>query len=120
MPTSAANLDKYSLIIFKHLLVYLTLLNVFFRGFSYVDLVTNSRTHKSYALKRVLCHSQQDEKRFLNEVEYMKLFRDHPNIISLEGSEVVPVKNPTSSAVSKIHILMPYYSVSISLQWRYS
>ena len=49
------------------------------------------------------------------EVEYMKKFRDHPNIISLEGVEVVTVNNPASSVVSKILVLMPFYSVSLTL-----
>ncbi|KAF6036210.1 STK16 [Bugula neritina] len=79
-------------------------------GFSYVDLVTHSRTHKPFALKRILCHSTEDELRFLSEVEYMRQFRDHSNIISLEGSETVSVRNPTSSIISKILILMPFYS----------
>ncbi|XP_067938173.1 serine/threonine-protein kinase 16-like [Watersipora subatra] len=79
-------------------------------GFSYVDLVSSARTHKTFALKRVMCHSKEDEKRFLAEVEYMRKFEEHPNIISLEGSEVVAVNNPASSIVSKIYILMPFYS----------
>ena len=87
---------------------------ILFRGFSFVDLVTNSRTHKPYALKRILCHSREDEAKFLKEIEYMRQFRDHPNIISLEGSDVLSVSNPASSVVSKILILMPLYSVSIA------
>lgn len=43
----------------------------------------------------------------------MRQFKDHPNIISLEGTEVVAMNNPASSVVSRILIVMPYYSVSI-------
>lgn len=85
---------------------------VFFRGFSYVDLVENTRTHKTYALKRIQCHSKDDEIKFMKEIEYMKLFKDHPNIIQLEGSSVLPVNNPASSVTSRILVLMPYFPVS--------
>ena len=62
-----------------------------------------------------MCHSREDQSRYMAEVEYMKKFRDHPNIISLEGVEVVAVNNPASSVVSKILVLMPFYSVSLTL-----
>lgn len=94
--------------------IYICILSFLFfcSGFSYVDLVECRRDRKTYALKRVLCHSKRDEQKFLKEVDYMKEFASHSNIIDLVGSEVSPVNNPTSSVTSKILILMPYYPVS--------
>jgi len=85
-----------------------------FRGFSFVDLVEHSRSHKLFALKRVLCHSKSDQARALKEAEYMRQFSAHVNIISLCGLEVVPVEGRSSSIISRIFILMPYCSVSNS------
>ena len=75
-------------------------------------MVENARTRRVYALKRIACHSREDQDKFLKEVEYMKMFKDHHNIIRLDGHQVVPVNNVASSIVSRILILMPYYSVS--------
>lgn len=35
---------------------------VFIRGFSTVELVENATSHKLYALKRITCHAQTDQK----------------------------------------------------------
>lgn len=32
------------------------------RGFSTVDLIEDAASHKLYALKRITCHSQEDQK----------------------------------------------------------
>ncbi|XP_005096441.1 serine/threonine-protein kinase 16 [Aplysia californica] len=52
-------------------------------GFSYVDLVEDAVSHKTYALKRILCHSKEEEQIALQEVEVMRAVA-HPNVIPLE------------------------------------
>ncbi|KAK3741304.1 hypothetical protein RRG08_034349 [Elysia crispata] len=52
-------------------------------GFSYVDLVEESTTRKPFALKRILCHNEEEESIALQEVEIMRAI-SHPNVIPLE------------------------------------
>lgn len=56
-----------------------------FSGFSTVDLVEQASTKKKYALKKITCHSIEDQKVALQEVEYMKKIQ-HPNVIELIDS----------------------------------
>ncbi|OPL07280.1 hypothetical protein AM593_01196, partial [Mytilus galloprovincialis] len=80
-------------------------------GFSYVDLIEEIRTHKDYALKRITCHSNEEERIALQEIELMRTFQ-HPNIIPLEASSVIKVNQYSKSLdiVSEVLIVMPYYS----------
>lgn len=55
------------------------------RGFSSVDLVECSSSRKKYALKRIICHSADDQKLAVREIDYYKKFK-HPNIIELVDS----------------------------------
>ena len=91
------------------------LCSVYCRGFSYVDLIEDARTHKDYALKRITCHSKEEERLALQEVELMKTFQ-HPNIIPLKESTVIKVNQYSKhlDIVSEVLIVMPYYSVSYS------
>ncbi|KAK1336662.1 hypothetical protein QTO34_002696 [Cnephaeus nilssonii] len=53
-------------------------------GFSYVDLVEGLHDGHFYALKRILCHEQQDVEEAQREAEMHRLF-NHPNILRLEA-----------------------------------
>lgn len=59
--------------------------NLYSSGFSTVDLVENVNTKRKYALKRITCHSIEDQKAALLEVEYGKQLQ-HPNVIELVDS----------------------------------
>ncbi|XP_078320965.1 serine/threonine-protein kinase 16-like isoform X2 [Crassostrea virginica] len=80
-------------------------------GFSYVDLVEDARNHKDYALKRITCHSKEEEHVAAQEVELMRRFK-HPNIISLEETANLKVSkySKTLDILSEVLIVMPYYS----------
>lgn len=82
-------------------------------GFSYVDLVEDARNHKDYALKRITCHSKEEERVAAQEVELMRRFK-HPNIIPLEETANLKVSkySKTLDILSEVLIVMPYYSVS--------
>uniref|UniRef100_A0A4X2JT23 non-specific serine/threonine protein kinase n=1 Tax=Vombatus ursinus TaxID=29139 RepID=A0A4X2JT23_VOMUR len=53
-------------------------------GFSYVDLVEGLQDGHFYALKRILCHEQQDQDEAQREADMHRLFQ-HPNILRLEA-----------------------------------
>ncbi|RXG72560.1 Serine/threonine-protein kinase 16 [Armadillidium vulgare] len=76
-------------------------------GFSTVDLVEDLITHKFYALKKIICHSPEDQKIALTEVDYYKLF-DSEHIIECMDSDHVGIPNMTSNSTSQVLILLPY------------
>ncbi|KAF6362266.1 serine/threonine kinase 16 [Rhinolophus ferrumequinum] len=51
-------------------------------GFSYVDLVEGLHDGHFYALKRILCHEQQDREEAQREADRHRLFH-HPNVLRL-------------------------------------
>ncbi|KAI0214890.1 Serine/threonine-protein kinase 16 [Lamellibrachia satsuma] len=77
-------------------------------GFSYVDLVEDKHSHKLYALKRLNCHSKEDERNAVREVEYMNSF-GHRNLVVCEAWAVTPVERSRTGVVSEVLVLMPYY-----------
>lgn len=87
-----------------------------FRGFSYIDLVEDSRTRRLYALKRISCHSKDDERLAMQEVEVMRSF-NHPNLVPLEAHAMVAVglHSKTLDITSEILIVMPFYKASLPL-----
>lgn len=81
-------------------------------GFSYVDLVEDTQTHKTYALKRIVCHSKEEEQVALQEVQVMRDI-NHPNVIPLECYSIHKV-NYHSKAVDitcEVFLVMPVYKV---------
>lgn len=83
------------------------------RGFSYVDLVEETLSHKMFALKRLTCHSKEEESIALQEVEVMRTVH-HNNLVPLVGHTVVKVGHYTKTVdvVSEVFIVMPFYPVS--------
>uniref|UniRef100_A0A2C9K6T6 non-specific serine/threonine protein kinase n=1 Tax=Biomphalaria glabrata TaxID=6526 RepID=A0A2C9K6T6_BIOGL len=79
-------------------------------GFSYVDLVEDAQTHKSYALKRILCHSKEEEHIALQEVHIMREL-DHPNIIPLECYSIhkVGIQTKAVDITCEVFVVIPYY-----------
>ncbi|GAB1611324.1 serine/threonine-protein kinase 16-like [Argonauta hians] len=83
-------------------------------GFSFVDLIEDARSHKNFALKRVKCHSKEDEGVALQEVKVMQAFR-HPHIVPLVDHMAVSGSkfghsHATMDVYSELYIVMPYYS----------
>ena len=81
-------------------------------GFSVIDLVEDCHSHKLYALKRITCHSKDDEKTAILEAEYM-LSLNHRSLVPCHKHAVVALSN-LSTAVSEVLIVMPFYKASIS------
>jgi serine/threonine kinase 16 len=76
-------------------------------GFSVIDLVEDQHSRRLYALKRITCHSKDDEKNALHEVELMNSLHHH-NLVPCEGHVVVPVSGH-KTAISELLIVMPFY-----------
>ncbi|XP_071454642.1 serine/threonine-protein kinase 16 [Hetaerina americana] len=91
-------------------------------GFSTVELVEDAHTHRTYALKRIICHGPEDQRLALQEVDFHRRFQ-HPNILecidaALTGSTVM---DATLDSTSQVLILLPYYqrgTLSQELEWR--
>jgi len=77
-------------------------------GFANIELVQHATTKQKFALKRIDCHSTEDQIAAQREVEYHKLF-DHSGILSCEGSAVVGTADIMHNQTSQVQILLPYY-----------
>jgi len=80
-------------------------------GFSTVDLVEDAHTHKMYAVKKIICHGEEDQKIAMKEVEYYGLLK-HPNIIECVDSALKDGPNPFLNSTSEVVIVLPYYKVN--------
>ena len=79
-----------------------------FRGFSVIDLVQNNTTKKKYALKRITCHSIEDESVALKEIEVCRQI-NHPNVIKLVDHVQKGSADIVLNTNSKIFMVLPYY-----------
>ena len=79
-------------------------------GFSVIDLIEERRSRRLYALKRITCHSQDDEKHAVREVELMNTVH-HSSLVPCEAHAVVPMTGHVT-AISQVLIVMPYYKVT--------
>ncbi|KAK3874252.1 hypothetical protein Pcinc_020793 [Petrolisthes cinctipes] len=77
-------------------------------GFSTVELIEDAVTHKLYALKRITCHSQADQKVALAEVEYHNALR-HANIVECIDSDLIGAPDLMGNRTSQVLIVLPYY-----------
>lgn len=79
-----------------------------------MDLIDDARSHKLFALQRITCHSKDEERNAMTEVELMKTFK-HPNLIPLEESTMIKVEKYTNTLdiISEVLIAMPYYCASL-------
>lgn len=77
-------------------------------GFSTISLAENTKTRKKFALKRITCHSTEDQIQANKEVEYHKKL-DHPNILKLVGSAVIGRADISHNTTSEVLLLLPFY-----------
>ncbi|XP_034945469.1 serine/threonine-protein kinase 16 [Chelonus insularis] len=77
-------------------------------GFSTVHLVENTFTKKKYAIKKIMCHSLEDQQIATKEVEYHSILK-HPNII--ECIDYAEKSSPDSpmNYTSEVYLVLPYY-----------
>lgn len=76
-----------------------------------MDLVEDAHTHKVYAVKKIICHGEEDQKVAMKEVEYYGLLK-HLNVIECLDSALKDGPNPFLNSTSEVMILLPYYKAS--------
>jgi len=78
-------------------------------GFSTVDLVEDSRTGKKYAMKKITCHSTEDQNLATKEVEITRSL-EHPNIVRVVGAATSGTADIVHNTTSQVVIVFPLYS----------
>lgn len=68
-------------------------------------------THKKYAIKKIVCHSPEDQRLAVKEIEYHSIIT-HPNVIELVDSAHQGTADPVVNATSEVLLILPYYHVS--------
>jgi serine/threonine kinase 16 len=81
---------------------------LFSRGFSLIDLVQNKSTKKKFVLKKVQCHSIDDENVALKEIEVLKSIKHH-NIIELIDYQKHGKADILNNVISQLYIVLPYF-----------
>lgn len=77
-------------------------------GFSVIDLIESTATKRKFALKRVSCHSRDDETVALREIEISKIVQ-HKNVIDIVDYELKGCADIVLNTVSKLDIVLPYF-----------
>jgi len=77
-------------------------------GFSTVDLVEDTMTGKRYAMKKITCHSTEDQNLATREVEITRSL-DHPNIVKVIGTATTGTADIVHNTTSQVVIVFPLY-----------
>jgi len=77
-------------------------------GFSTVSLVSEAATNRLYAVKKIHCHSKEDELSALTEIECHKKIK-HPTIIECIASAVIGNADISYNQTSQVLLLLPYF-----------
>jgi len=79
-------------------------------GFSTVDLIEDTRSGKKYAMKRITCHSTEDQNLATKEVEITRSL-DHPNIVKVVGVSTSGTADIVHNTTSQVLIVFPFYQL---------
>ncbi|XP_033166068.1 serine/threonine-protein kinase 16 [Drosophila mauritiana] len=77
-------------------------------GFSLIDLGENASTRRSYAIKRITCHSIDDQNIALREIENCRKI-DSENVIRVVDYELKGQADIVINTTSTLFIVLPYY-----------
>ncbi|KAK0084437.1 hypothetical protein PV325_007031 [Microctonus aethiopoides] len=77
-------------------------------GFSTVYLVEDTLTNNKFAIKKIICHSPEDQQAACKEIEYHSILK-HPNIIECVDSTQKGVADPLINVTSEVYLVLPYY-----------
>lgn len=90
----------------KHTLIVKSVLGE--GGFSIVSIAEDAnRPNRRYALKKIICHDDEQEREALREVELYRMF-DHENLMKVIDSAVIPSLHP-GSHLRDVYIVLPFY-----------
>ena len=76
-----------------------------------VELIEDTKTHEEFALKRIVCHSPEDQRIALSEVEVHRLVQ-HPSVLDVVDYDLRGKTDPLHETTSQVLILLPYHHVS--------
>lgn len=68
----------------------------------------SAQTKRIFALKRITCHSIEDQNIAINEIEVTRALK-HPNIVPIIDHEVEGNADIVINTISNVYILLPYY-----------
>jgi len=77
-------------------------------GFSTIDLAENTRTKQKVAIKRITCHSIEDQNAAKFEIEVHKKHL-HENILELVSSSVIGEADIVHNLTSEALLVLPFY-----------
>lgn len=107
--------QSFSLIILSLIYLY-----TICRGFSLIDLAENVATRRCFAIKRITCHSIEDQNIALREIENCRKI-DSENVIRVIDYELNGQADIVINTTSSLFIVLPYYkhgSLADHLQMR--
>ncbi|KAK4470682.1 hypothetical protein MN116_006213 [Schistosoma mekongi] len=79
-----------------------------FSGFSRIDLVYDKVSKTSFALKRISCHSKNDENKALREANFQLNLPSHPNLLRCIASGLHYVTRYEQGAISEVLLVLSY------------
>ncbi|CAL8107171.1 unnamed protein product [Orchesella dallaii] len=77
-------------------------------GFSTVELIEDAESHELYALKRIRCHSTEDQRIAMTEVEAHRTVK-HSGVLELLDYDLRGKSDPLEDTSSEVLIVLPYY-----------
>lgn len=80
----------------------------FCSGFSLIDLVEHDTTKRKFALKRITCHSIEDQKYAMREIELTRSIK-HSNVVEIIDFELKGDADIVINTISHVYILFPYF-----------
>lgn len=73
-----------------------------------IDLLEHSGTRRKYAVKRITCHSLEDQRNALREIELCKRIKSD-NVVHVVDSDCDGTADIVINAISHVNIVLPYY-----------
>jgi len=78
-------------------------------GFSTIDLVEDTRTGREFVIKRITCHSTEDQNIAIKEIQMHRQFGDHRNILEVVRSDITGTADIVHNTTSQVNIVLPYF-----------
>lgn len=99
------NTDKISL---SYAIRYTVVQRLAEGGFSVIDLIENTSTKRKFALKRITCHSRDDENVAKREIEISKMVQQK-NVVDVVDYEFKGCADIVLNTISNLDIVLPYF-----------
>nr|CAH8856963.1 unnamed protein product [Trichobilharzia regenti] len=77
-------------------------------GFSRIDLVVDKTSRRLFALKRISCHSKDDEIKALREANFHLSLHSHPNLLPCVAIGLQEIVRQQQGAISEVLLVLCY------------